>query len=401
MSVCAVVCARRNVFNFFRALSRLVEFCMRRYVALAVVASLGLGGCSYIPFLHTSSGPKYADSKVMKPLAVPPDLLAQVPAPGVTIPGGAVNAGDVAQVTSGGYGVFQPREANGQQPVEEKTMAGVGAEILGTGADLRLSTQAKPEQIWSTVKAVLADAKIKVEKFSPEQGELTSGWRNIRTGIAAIFGNTLAPSYREQYTFHLTKSGDGAEILSIQQERLWNNPNGSTVGWEKVQADAKHNHELMAAIQKQLSQATILAEMPALKVTRYRDDGGPYLVLNAVPAKAQPAVEVALQGLGYPVRREGLGTWVVQIHAGGKQAEQRQSFVGGILDRTWNNIKAIWSSPKKQEPVSVRVRLLAMKDHSGSVLETEPRMGKAAPKWSAEILDKLQSALTPKDGGAA
>ena len=64
---------------------------MRRYVALAVVASLGLGGCSYIPFFKSNSGPKYQDSKVMEPLKIPPDLLAQAPQPGVTIPGGGGN----------------------------------------------------------------------------------------------------------------------------------------------------------------------------------------------------------------------------------------------------------------------------------------------------------------------
>lgn len=374
---------------------------MRRYVALAVVTSLGLGGCSYIPFLHTSTGPKYEDSQVMKPLAVPPDLLAQVPAPGVTIPGGPVNPASVSDSTMGGYGVFQPREAPGQKPIEEKPLAGVSSQIVGSGADLSLTTQAKPEQIWAAVKETLAASKTPIEKFAPEQGELVTGWHNFRTGISAFFGNTLAPSHRERYAFHLQAATDGNQVLSIQQERYWNNPQGSTVEWKKVPADADHNRDLLQAVQKRLSQSVLLAEMPKIKVTRYRDDGGPYLVLNAVPAKAQPAVEVALQGLGYPVRSEGMGDWSVMIHEGGKQARQKQGFVGGILNRTWDSIKAIWSSPKDQEPVSVRVRLLAMKDNSGSVLETEPGVGKTAPKWSVEVLNKLQTALTPQSGGNA
>ncbi|PKY10700.1 hypothetical protein B1757_08995 [Acidithiobacillus marinus] len=374
---------------------------MRRYVALAVVTSLGLGGCSYIPFLHTSTGPQYADSQVMKPLAVPPDLLAQVPAPGVTIPGGAVNPATVADSTVGGYGVFQPREAPGQQPVEEKSLAGVGSQILGSGADLSLSTQAQPAQIWSAVKATLADSKTPIEKFAPEQGELVTGWHNFRTGIAAFFGNTLAPSHRERYAFHLQPGADGAQVLSIQQERYWNNPQGSSVEWKKVPADADHNRDLLKAIQKHLQQTSILAEMPKIKVTRYRDDRGPYLVLNAVPAKAQPAVEMALQGLGYPVRSEGLGDWTVMIHAGSQQAAKKSGFFGGMFSRAWSSIQDIWSSPKDREPVSVRVRLLAMKDDSGSVLETEPKMGKKAPEAALEVLNKLQTALTPQAEGNA
>ncbi len=374
---------------------------MRRYVALAVVAGLGLGGCSYIPFLHTSTGPKYEDSKVMKPLAVPPDLLAQVPAPGVTIPGGPVNPSSVADNSMGGYGVFQPREAPGQQPIEEKALPGVGSQILGTGTDLSLSTQAQPAQIWAAVKATLAETKTPIEKFSPEQGELVTGWHNFRSGIAGFFGNTLAPSHKEQYTFHLHTAAEGAQVLSIQQERYWNNPEGSTVEWKKVPADAAHNRDLLKAVQKQLGKSAILAEMPVIKVTRYRDDAGPYLVLNAVPAKAQPAVELALQGLGYPARTEGTGNWSVLIHAGAKQAAAKQGFLGGMFSRAWSSIQNIWSSPNDQEPVSVRVRLLAMKDNTGSVLETAPGVGKTAPKWSVEVLDKLQAALTPKTGDGA
>ncbi|MBU2857010.1 outer membrane protein assembly factor BamC [Acidithiobacillus ferrooxidans] len=377
---------------------------MRRYVALAVVATLGLGGCSYIPFFKSNNGPQYQDSKVMEPLKIPPDLLVQAPQPGVTIPGGAVTSSELPTNTnsaSGGYGLFKPHEAAGQQPVEEKTLAGVGAQILGGGADLRLSTTARPERIWAALKAVLAADDTSVAKFSPEQGELVTGWRDFRSGLAFVLGHSVAPTYREKYTFHLSAGEKGAEILAIQQERLWNNPNGSSVGWKKVPADAGHNRQIMEAVQKRLSEESILAEMPEIKVTRYRDDRGPYLVLNAVPAKAEPAVQVVLQGLGYPVQREGTGVWKVQVRKGGAQAGQKQSFIGGIFQRTWDNIKAIWSSREKQKPVSVRVTLLRMKDDTGSVLETTPGVGKDAPKWSAEILDKLQAGLSPKNGDKA
>ena len=385
---------------------------MRRYVALAVVASLGLGGCSYIPFFKSNSGPKYQDSKVMEPLKVPPDLLAQAPQPGVTIPGGAVTSpGGTANsselptnansAASGGYGLFQPHEAAGQQPVEEKTLPEVSAQILGAGADVRLSTTAKPAQIWAALKATLAADKTTVAKFSPEQGELVTNWRDFRSGLAFVLGNTVAPTYREKYTFHLSAGENGAELLSVQQERVRNDPNGSSLEWKKVPADAGHNRRIMEAVQKRLSQESLLAEMPKIKVTRYQDDRGPYLVLNAGPAKAQSAVQVVLQGLGYPVQSEGMGVWNVQVQGGGAQAAQKQSFIGGIFQRTWDNIKAIWSSPEKQKPVSVQVKLLRMKNNEGSVLETTPGVGKNAATWSADILDKLQSGLSPKNGDMA
>ena len=373
---------------------------MRRYVTLAVVASLGLGGCSYIPFFHSNNGPKYDDAKAMKPLAVPPNLLAEVPQPGVTIPGGAVTPSEIPTAkTASGYGLFQPHEASGQQPLEEKTLPGVSAQILGTGADLRMRTTAKPVQIWAALKAVLAADKIPVARFSPEQGDLVTHWRDFRSGLAFVLGNTVAPTHREKYTFHLSSGDHGVEWLSIQQERIWNDPNGSSVtDWKRVPADADHSRQIMEAVRKRLSQESVLAEMPKIKVTRYRDDRGPYLVLDAAPAKAQPAVQAALQGLGYPVDDEGIGVWRVQVQEGRAQAAQKRGFLGGILHRTWDSIQAIWSNPQKQKPLSVQVKLLRMKNDAGSVLETVPGVGKEASKWSVEILDRLQSALSPKPG---
>ncbi|MDA8247441.1 outer membrane protein assembly factor BamC [Acidithiobacillus sp.] len=375
---------------------------MRRYVALAVVASLGLGGCSYIPFFKSNSGPKYQDSKVMEPLKIPPDLLAQAPQPGVTIPGGAVTSRDLSKDTgSGGYGLFQPHTAAGQQPVEENMLPGVSAQILGAGADLRLSTSAKPAQIWAALKATLAADETTVAKFSPQQDELVTNWRDFRSGLAFVLGNTVAPTHRERYTFHLNAGENGSEILTIQQDRVWNNPTGGSVEWTKVPADARHNRQIMEALRKRLSQESLLAEMPNIKVTRYQDDRGPYLVLNVLPAKAQPAVQMVLQNLGYPVQSAGMGVWDVQVQEGGAQADRKQGFIGGIFQRTWDNIKAIWSSPEKRKPISVRVKLLRMKNNEGSVLETTSGVGKDAATWSAEILDKLQSGLSPKGGDKA
>ncbi|MHB8235980.1 MAG: outer membrane protein assembly factor BamC, partial [Acidithiobacillus ferrivorans] len=210
-----------------------------------------------------------------------------------------------------------------------------------------------------------------------------------------------APTHREKYTFHLNAGENGSEILTIQQDRVWNNPTGGSVEWTKVPADAGHNRQIMEALLKRLSHESLVAEMPDIKVTRYQDNRGPYLVLNVVPAKAQAAVQVVLQDLGYPVQSAGMGVWNVQVQEAGAQAAQKQGFIGGIFQRTWDNIKAIWSSPEKQKPISVRVKLLRMKNDAGSVLETTPGVGKDAPKWSAEILDKLQSGLSPKNGGKA
>jgi hypothetical protein len=280
-------------------------------------------------------------------------------------------------------------------------LPGVSAQILGAGADLRLSTSAKPAQIWAALKATLAADETTVAKFSPQQDELVTNWRDFRSGLAFVLGNTVAPTHRERYTFHLNAGENGSEILTIQQDRVWNNPTGGSVEWTKVPADARHNRQIMEALRKRLSQESLLAEMPDIKVTRYQDDRGPYLVLNVLPAKAQPAVQMVLQNLGYPVQSAGMGVWDVQVQEGGAQADRKQGFIGGIFQRTWDNIKAIWSSPEKRKPISVRVKLLRMKNNEGSVLETTSGVGKDAATWSAEILDKLQSGLSPKGGDKA
>ncbi len=103
-------------------------------------------------------------------------------------------------------------------------LPGVGAQILGSGADLRLSTTAKPAQIWAALKATLAADETTVAKFSPQQGELVTNWRDFRSGLAFVLGSTVAPTHREKYTFHLNAGENGSEILTIQQDRVWNNP---------------------------------------------------------------------------------------------------------------------------------------------------------------------------------
>ncbi len=377
---------------------------MRRYLLLAALASVSLGGCStissVIPFLKSSNGPNYQDAKVMKPLEVPPDLLATVPQPGVTIPQGSEAGATAANTgtTTEGFGVFTPRLAAGEQPLEEKKLPGSAAVLSGTGAELKLSTVAKPAQVWASVKAVLAEKKIPVERFSPDKGELQTGWRDFREGLSFILGSTVAPTFREKYTFTLTQPGPGQEVLAIAQERWWNNPNAN---WEKYPADGEDNRDLMQAIQKRLSQETVMAEMPKMEITRYRDDRGPYLVLDVLPQKAVPAVQMALQGMGYPVTSEGIGVWVVDIRDGGEQRQEHAGFVGGIFDQIVNSFKKTWGSSSKPQAIAVRVKLLRMENDKGSVLETEPTHGDVSDgrKWSVEILDKLQAALSPKTAG--
>ncbi|MHB8248031.1 MAG: outer membrane protein assembly factor BamC [Acidithiobacillus sp.] len=377
---------------------------MRRYLLLAALASVSLGGCStissVIPFFKSSNGPNYQDAKVLKPLEVPPDLLATAPQPGVTIPQGqeGSTAAAASTGTTAGFGVFTPRLAAGEQPLEEKKLPGSAAVLSGTGANLQLSTAAKPAQVWASVKAVLAEKKIPVEQFSLEKGELKTGWRNFREGLSFILGSSVAPTFREKYTFTLTQPEQDREVLAIAQERWWNNPDAN---WQKSPPDVKHDRDLMQAIQKQLGQETVMAEMPKMEVTRYRDDRGPYLVLDVLPQKAAPAVQMALQGMGYQVTSEGIGVWVVDIRNGGKQSQEHAGFVGGIWNGIVNSFEKTWGSSSKPKAIAVRVKLLRMENDKGSVLETEPTRGDASDgqKWSAEILDKLQTALSQKTAG--
>ncbi len=379
-----------------------------RSIIVASVLSLGLSGCSWIPFLKTNNGPEYTDAKLLKPLAVPPDLLASAPQPGVTVPGGGLSSAEAVQQsgmqaasTENGYEVFHPRLAAGESAVAEPTMPGVQAELLGQGKDLTLHTQAKPEQVWAAVRAVLAQEKIGVKDFSPVKNELLTDWDYVRGGITSIFGNTLGANRRMRFTFHLQSQADGSQTLSLQQQRMWISPSSDSVDWSAHEPDLSANRHLLQAVQKRLAQAVVTAEMPAIKVTRYRDDLGPYLVLNQPPAKAQPAVQMAVRSLGYPVQTEALGVWSVQLR-GGKTAQSSPGIFGGMFSRAWRSIEDIWGGGKPSKPLAVRVKLLAMKDDNGSVLETSSTaQGEEENKAAIEVLDKLQTALAPAQGNAS
>ncbi|MGC8466894.1 MAG: outer membrane protein assembly factor BamC [Acidithiobacillus sp.] len=379
-----------------------------RSIAVATLATVALSGCSYLPFFKSNTGPNYQDAKLMKPLEVPPDLLAQAPAPGVTVPGGPVTAGEVASEvsgarSSGGYGLFVPRVAPGEKPIEEKTLPGVSAQVAGQGADLYLATSASDDQIWKAVRAVLAKDKIPVEKFSAEAGTLDTGWQYTRSGISRIFGTALAPSHKMRYRFRLVAAADGQKELHLEQERYLNNPEGSTINWRKQTPEASRNRDLLEAVRQQLERSVILAEMPVIKVTRYRDDLGPYLVLDQVPEKAEPAVAMALRGLDHPVTQEGVGVWSVQVRAGSGESQHSGGMVGNMFSQAWYKITHIFGGSKKTKPLDVTVKLLRMKDNEGSVLETEAPSdeGKDGQKAAIDILDRLQSALSPKDQGKA
>jgi len=377
-----------------------------RSIAIASLATVALSGCSYLPFFKSNTGPNYQDAKLMKPLEVPPDLLAQAPAPGVTVPGGPVSAGTVASELSGagrsgGYGLFVPRVAPGEKPVEEKTLPGVAARLEGRGADLYLVTSAKEDAIWKAVREVLDKDHIPVEKFSPETGTLETGWQYTRSGISRIFGNALAPNHKMRYQFRLASVANGQKELHLEQERYLNNPEGSTVNWRKQTPEASRSRDLLEAVRQQLERSVILAEMPALKVTRYRDDLGPYLVLDQVPEKAEPAVAMALRSLNHPVTQEGVGVWSVQLRAGSGESQHSGGVVGNMFSQAWYKITHIFSGSRKAKPLDVTVKLLRMKDNEGSVLETVAASdeGKEGQKAAIDILDRLQKALSPTNQG--
>ncbi|MEY2342429.1 outer membrane protein assembly factor BamC [Acidithiobacillus sp. IBUN Pt1247-S3] len=379
-----------------------------RSLVVATLLSLGLSGCSYIPFLKTNNGPEYTDAKVLKPLAVPPDLLASAPQPGVTVPGGGLSAAEAVQQsgmqnasTSNGYEVFQPRLAPGQSAVAEPTVPGVQAELVGQGKDLALRTQAKPDQIWSALRAQLAKRKIGIKRFSPEQNELVTDWDYVRGGIASFFGNSLGANRRMQFTFALQQQADGSQLLTVKQNRQWISPTSESMDWQPHDPDLDANRHLLEAVQKRLAQAVVMAEMPAIKVTRYRDDLGPYLVLDQPPLKAQPAVQMAINSLGYPVQTTATGTWSLQLR-GGQAAQKSKGIFGGMFSNAWHSIEGIWGGGKPVKPLAVQVKLLAMKDDNGSVLETSSStQGEEENKAAMVILDKLQTALTPEKGNAS
>ena len=385
---------------------------MRKPIARSLVAatllSLGLSGCSYIPFLKTNNGPEYTDAKLLKPLAVPPDLLASAPEPGVTIPGGGLTAAEAVQqsgmqsaTTSNGYAVFQPRLAPGESAVAEPTVPGEQATLVGQSKNLALRTQAKPAQIWSAVRAELGKRKIGIKSFSPEKNELVTDWEYQRGGLTSIFGNSVGANRRMQYTFRLQAQGDGAQLLTLTQQRQWISPTSESLDWQAHDPDLDANRHLLEAVQKRLAQSVVMAELPAIKVTRYRDDLGPYLVLNQPPAKAQPAVQSALNSLGYPIHAEALGVWSVQVR-GGSEQKKSQGMLGRMFSNAWHSIQGIWGGGKPSKPLSVQVKLLAMKDDSGSVLETSSKaQGEEESKAAVSVLDKLQSALSPEKGNAS
>ena len=379
-----------------------------RSLVVAALFSLGLSGCSWIPFLKTNNGPEYTDAKLLKPLAVPPDLLASAPQPGVTIPGEGLSAAAAVQqsgmqsaATRNGYEVFHPRLAPGESAVAETSVPGVQAELVGQGKALALRSQATPDQIWSALRAVLAQRKIAVKSFSPAQNELVTDWDYARGGITSIFGNSLGANRRMQFTFVLQPQSDGAQLLRLQQERQWVSPTAESLDWRPHDPDLNANRHLLEAVQKRLAQAVVMAEMPAIKVTRYRDDQGPYLVLDQSPVKAQPAVRMAINSLGYPVQTEAVGVWSVQVR--GEQAVQKsKGILGGMFTNAWHSIEGIWGGGKPAKPLAVQVRLLATKEDGGSVLETSSStQGEKENKAAIEILDKLQTALTPGKGNAS
>ncbi|MCE5388464.1 MAG: outer membrane protein assembly factor BamC [Acidithiobacillus sp.] len=377
---------------------------LSRGVILVSVLSVGLSGCSYLPFLKNNTGPSYTDAKLLKPLAVPPDLLAAAPEPGVAVPGGAPTPGEAVQeagmgsASQAGYGVFTPRLAPGESPVAENATPGVQSVLLGSGKDLALQSQAPAAQIWAAVRATLAARKVGVQHFDPAKAILVSGWVNERHGFSAIF-HGLAPSSRMQFTFHLQPKGNDQQLLTVVQQREWINPSNDSVDWTPTVPDLGANRKLLEEVQKQLQKTVVMAQMPRLQVTRYRDDQGPYLLLDQPPVKAQPAVQMALGSLDHPVQNVGVGEWTVQIH-NGKPQETSNGILGGMFTRAWHSIQMIWGGGKAPKPLSVQVKLLATKDPSTSVLETEPGEGNPneARKAAIEVLDQLQNALHPRSG---
>ncbi len=376
-----------------------------RSIAAAVLLVLGLDGCSYLPFFHNQTGPNYQNARLAKPLEVPPDLLATVPQPGVTVPAGPVGLMGPVQRT-GGSGAPAASSSSASAPAFSGTSAlpQEQGRIVGKAGRMELDTPAPATEVWSAVRKVLAAKKVAVRSFSAAEGTLVTGWQETRSGIDSFFGSTVAPDHRMQYTFHL-KQGASGTILSVQQKRFWNNPNGSTLEWTPVSPDAGRNHRLLEAVLKRLSrsgvQTAAAAPGPVIRVVRYRDSQGPYLVVDQVPARAAPAVQSALARMGYPVHLQGQGAWSLQVRGKGSRQGHSGSMIGNMFSRAWDSINSIWSSPEK--PVAVDVRLLPMANGRGSVLETLPAPGDGenGQKYAVQILDRLQAAIGARNGAGS
>ncbi len=378
-----------------------------RSVAAAVLLVLGLDGCSYLPFFQNRTGPNYQNARLVKPLEVPPDLLATAPRPGVTVPAGPVGLTGLPRGTGTASGTSAASPAPVSAPavtaLANRTVRPLArGQVVGKGGRLELDTPAPAAEVWAAVREVLAEKKVGVREFSAAQGTLVTGWQETRSGIDSFFGSTVAPDHRMQYTLHL-KQGVTGTILSVHQKRFWNNANGSTLKWTPVSPDVERNRKLLEAVLKKLSHSPAqmaAAAGPAIRVIRYQDSQGPYLVVDQVPARAAPAVQTALAGMGYPVQQEGTGAWSVQVRGKGVEPHSG-NIIGGMFSRAWASIRSIWSGPQK--PAAVEVRLLQMANGRGSVLETLPAPGdgRDGQKYAVQVLDRLQAALGAGKGAGS
>lgn len=164
----------------------------QRTITLAVIAAIGLAGCSSLP---ESKKIDYKSAGRAPSLEIPPDLTTpaaderyQVPAKAAR--GGSATFSDFAQDRAG--------TPSAQQSVVLPMVDKV--RIERSGSQRWLVVQAKPDQLWGTVKEFWQDLGFLINREQPDAGVMETDWAEDRAkiandGLRSILGKVLDSLY--------------------------------------------------------------------------------------------------------------------------------------------------------------------------------------------------------------
>lgn len=370
------------------------------HLLLGSIAATIFSGCSVMP---DSKKIEYkSEGKKVKPLEVPPDLVAPERDGRYTVPA----AGKGATTFSAYSGERQEQVAQGNTEVLPK-VGDLRIERAGSERWLVVPGVA-PDKLWDTVKEFWQENGMLINVEKPQSGIMETEWAENRAkipqdGLRKLLGGALDSLYstaeRDKFRTRLEKGPDGSTEIYISHRGMYEvyvREGNSETSWQPREPDPELEAEMLRRLMVRLgtderkAKAMVAAAPKADRAKLNRSGpGGTTLEVNEPFDRAWRRVGLALDRVGFTVedRDRSQGVYYVRYVDPDADAKTKK-------DDGWLSKMAFWKSNNKDLNKNTQFRIHIKANGDNSTVQVLTREGGLdAGDTSSQILSLLYEQL--------
>lgn len=371
---------------------------------LCTVAVSLLGACSVSGILPDSKKIEYkSEGRKIKPLDVPPDLVAPERAGRFVVP----DAGKGPTTFSAYSGERQTQATQ------------VNTEVLPTVGDLRIERSGSqrwlvvpgvpPDKLWDTVKEFWQENGMLINVEMPQAGVMETDWAEnraklpdgiIRNTLGKLMDSLYSTSERDKYRTRLEKGTDGSTEIYISHRgmsEVYVNEGRTETRWQPREPDPDLEAEMLRRLMVRLgtdeskAKAMVAAAAPKAEKAKLNRSGpnGTTLEVAEPFDRAWRRVGLALDRVGFTVedRDRSQGIYYVRYVDPDADAKNKK-------DEGWMSKMAFWKSSDKDLTKNSQFRIFIKGSGDSSTVQVLTREGGLdAGDTSSKILGLLYEQL--------